>query len=41
MAHGAPRFLETPILSVGSWSLVLARPNLDAEVAWRLARGAA
>ncbi|CAN5869200.1 TAXI family TRAP transporter solute-binding subunit [soil metagenome] len=27
-----------PIASVGSWSFVLARPDLDEAVAWRLAR---
>jgi len=27
-----------PIVSVGSWSFVLARPTLDEDVAYRLAR---
>ena len=29
---------DQPIASVGSWSFVLARPTLDDEVAYRLAR---
>jgi hypothetical protein len=29
---------DTPIDSVGSWSFVMARPGLDADVAYRLAR---
>ena len=27
-----------PIASLGSWSFILARANLDDDVAWRLAR---
>jgi TRAP transporter TAXI family solute receptor len=29
---------DSPIVSVGSWSLILARPTLDDEIAYRLAR---
>jgi len=28
----------SPIVSVGSWSFIMARPTLDADVAYRLAR---
>ena len=31
-------YLTQPIASVGSWSFILARPTLDADVAYRLAR---
>jgi TRAP-type uncharacterized transport system substrate-binding protein len=29
---------DTPIESVGSWSFILARPTLDEDIAYRLAR---
>jgi uncharacterized protein len=31
---------SAPIASVGSWSFVMARPSLDEEIAYRLARAA-
>ena len=35
---GTYRGQEAPIVSVGSWSLILSRPDLDEGVAFRLAR---
>jgi len=38
VAAGAYAGLDTPLPSVGSWSFVLARPDLPDDVAYRLAR---
>jgi len=38
VAAGAYAGLDAPLLSVGSWSFVLARPDLSDHIAYRLAR---
>src|SRR5258706_10573186 len=38
VAAGSYRGQDLPIATVGSWSLILARPGLADELAWRFAR---